>query len=78
MREVWQMPSQYVLLHDWDESGYVLMDTATVNTEGEPRVLWVSAPPNDAEAYILRSYGTFAEWSVYRLEEEQDFMEGTQ
>ena len=78
VREIYPMhpmPRQYVLLHDWQDAGIVLMDTATMNSEGEPRVLWVSSPPSDEEpSDIVRSFATFAEWSVFRLEEEKDFL----
>ncbi|MCW3100518.1 MAG: hypothetical protein JWL77_6136 [Chthonomonadaceae bacterium] len=65
---------QYVLLHGWQDAGIVLMDTETVNTDGEPRVLWVTDPPKDGNpTHVVKSYETFAEWCVFRLEEERDF-----
>ena len=75
VRESWRMPRQYVLLHDWQDAGIVLMDTDAVNIDGEPRVLWVTHPPqNDDPSDIVKSYATFAEWCIYRLEEERDFV----
>lgn len=74
VRTSWQMPVQYVLLHDWQDAGIVLMDTKNVNIEGEPRVLYVTHPPKeDNPSDIIRSYATFADWCVFRLEEERDF-----
>jgi hypothetical protein len=75
VREIWRMPRQYVLLHDWQDAGIILMDTDTVNTDGEPRILWVTDPPKDEDpSPIVKAIATFAEWCVFRLEEERDFL----